>query len=148
MLFLVSDHGGFKLKQRLVAWLRRKKIAVVDLGPERLTPGDDYPVAASQLAQSVAKSPKHFGIAICRTGVGMAVVANKHPRIRAVQALTPAIASRSRQDENTNVLSLAADYQRWPDVTKTVSRWLATPFRGQVRHTRRLREIKKLEHGR
>lgn len=148
MLYVVSDHGGFGLKRRLVAWLRDQGVTVTDLGPTRKISGDDYPVYAALLARHVQKSASHRGIAICRTGIGMAVVANKHRGIRAVQALTPAIAQQSRIDENTNVLSLAADYQSWRNVTATVKRWLATPYRHQARHARRLRAIKKVEHGR
>ncbi len=148
MLYVVSDHGGFALKQRLVVWLRQTGQAVTDLGPVRLHPKDDYPVAAQQLAHAVQSSPKNYGIAVCRTGVGMAIVANKHRGVRAVQAVTPAIAVRSRQDENTNILTIASDFQSWPNVRLTVQRWLTTSYRGEARQQRRLRQIKKIEHGR
>lgn len=148
MLYVVADHGGFTLKEKVLAWLRQEKIAVVDLGPERVVKNDDYPLAATRLAQAVRRSPQHRGIAICRTGVGMAMVSNKHRGIRAVQAITPAIAVRSRQDENTNVLSLAADYQTWPVVQSTILQWLSASYQGKARHQRRLRQIKKIEHGR
>lgn len=148
MLYVVADHGGFTLKEKILAWLRQEKISVVDLGPERVMKNDDYPLAATRLAQAVQRSPQHRGIAICRTGVGMAMVSNKHQGIRAVQAITPAIAVRSRQDENTNVLSLAADYQTWPEVQSIIQQWLGASYRGKARHQRRLRQIKKIEHGR
>lgn len=148
MLYLTSDHGGFAMKQRLVAWLRQQKIPFTDLGPDRLQRDDDYPVYATRLAKKVSTSSANRGIAVCRSGVGMAIVANKHRKIRAVQALTPAIAKQSRRDENTNVLSLAADYQSWSAVVATTKEWLATPYQGQARHARRLKQIARLEHGR
>lgn len=148
MLYVVSDHGGFTLKQRLVAWLQEQGYSVTDLGPTKRRPNDDYPLAARQLARAVQISPKSFGIAVCRTGVGMAIVTNKHRGIRAVQGTTIALARRSRQDENTNVLSLAADYQTLQQSKRIISIWLATPFKGQRRHVRRLHEIKKIEHAR
>ncbi len=148
MVFVVADHGGFALKERLVAWLRVSGIPVRDLGPSKKVSGDDYPIYATQLSRQVRLSPQHRGIAICRSGVGMAIVANKHRGIRAVQAVTPAIVRQSRIDENTNVLSLAADFQSWSNITATVKQWLATPYHHQPRHARRLRAIRKIEHGR
>lgn len=148
MLYIVSDHGGFALKRRVAEWLGRKSVSYLDLGPTRLNPTDDYPSFAKKLAEAVARSTQHRGIAICRSGVGMAIVANKHRRIRAVQALTPAIAKQSRRDENTNILSLAADHQNWKSVTATIKQWLETPYKGEPRHARRLQQIKKIEHDR
>ncbi len=148
MIFLVSDHGGFAVKQRVFAWLKRTRHDVHDLGPLKRLPDDDYPIRASTLARAVQTHPGSFGIAVCRTGVGMAMAANKHRGIRALQAMTPAIAARSRRDEDTNVLSLAADWQSWPAMTTIITRWLNTPFNGQPRHRRRLRQVSRLEHGR
>lgn len=148
MVFLVADHGGFAMKQRLLAWLRRAGIPAQDLGPTRRVPDDDYPIRAATLARAVRSRPGSFGVAVCRSGVGMALAANKHRGIRAVQALTPTIAVQSRRDEDTNILSLAADYQSFRMMTTIVKRWLATSFSGRPRHRRRLRQLAALEHGR
>lgn len=148
MIFLVADHGGFAVKQRLYAWLRRTGIDVRDLGPKKRLPSDDYPLRVTSLARAIQTHPGSFGVAICRTGVGMALAANKHRGIRAVQALTPTMAIRSRRDEDTNIISLAADFQSFKQMAKIIHDWTLTPFSGQPRHRRRLRQLSKLEHGR
>ncbi len=148
MIYLVADHGGFALKQRLEKWLAQDGYQVLDLGPLKKEAGDDYPPRAARLARALQKKPSARGIAICRSGVGMAIVANKFAGIRATQAWTPTLAAQSRRDEDTNVLSLAADYQSWPQIIRVVKSWLETPYRPQQRFTRRLKEIKAIEHGR
>lgn len=148
MIFIVADHGGFAVKQRLVAWLRRSGYDVHDLGPTKRLANDDYPVYATRLARAVKGHPKSFGIAVCRTGVGMAMATNKHRGIRAVQALSVPIAVQSRRDEDTNVLSVASDWQTWPAITAMIRQWLTTSFSQLPRHQRRLRQLSKLEHGR
>lgn len=148
MVFLTSDHGGFAVKQKLVTWLTAHGIQVQDLGPTRLKPTDDYPVWASRLARSVKRHPGSRGIALCRSGVGMAVAANKFSGIRAAQVFSPLMAKASRRDEDANVLSLAADYHTVPELQKIIGVWLKTPYRPTKRFSRRLRELKRLEHGR
>ncbi len=149
MIALVSDHGGFGIKQRLVRQLERVQAEVVDLGPRTARPTDDYPVWASKLARYLQTHPGSRGIAICRSGVGMAMVANKFRGIRAAQVFSAAMAKKSRLDEDSNVLSLAADYQSWPQIQRIVKTWLATPYRPNLRFQRRLKEIQRVErHGR
>lgn len=148
MIYLTSDHGGFDAKQHLRRWLEAHRIPVVDLGPTKAVAGDDYPVWGARLARQVQKSRKAMGIALCRSGVGMAIVANKFSDIRAVQALTPAMAKQSRRDEDTNVLSLAADYLSQRELRAIVRAWLTTKYKPTSRFQRRLRELRAIEHGR
>lgn len=147
MVFIVSDHGGFAAKQKLVEWLKTQGISVQDLGPARLKPTDDYPVWASRLARAVKRHPGSQGIALCRSGIGMAIAANKFSGIRAAQVFSPAMAQASRRDEDANVLSMAADYHSLPELQRIISAWLKTPFRPTKRFSRRLRELKRLEYG-
>lgn len=148
MVFLTSDHGGFVVKQKIERWLNARGIQVQDLGPTRLKPTDDYPVWASRLARAVKRHPGSHGIALCRSGVGMAIAANKFSGIRAAQAFSPAMAKASRRDEDANVLSLAADYHTLLELQKIIGAWLKTPYKPTKRFSRRLRELKRLEHGR
>lgn len=147
MVYVTADHGGVKKKALLASWLRQQGRRVVDLGPTSIKPDDDYPPLAAQLARRVQRSPGSRGIALCRSGVGMAMVANKFSGIRAVQAWSPAVASQSRRDENTNILSLAADYHSLAELKSIVRRWLQTSYRPARRRQRRLRQVAKMEHG-
>lgn len=148
MVYIVSDHGGFDAKAHLVRWLNSHRIPVVDLGPVKADPDDDYPVWAARLARQVQRSRRSFGIALCRTGVGMAMVVNKFPGLRAAQAFTPAMAAQARRDEDSNVLALAADFHSQRELRAIVRAWLTTKYKPQARYQRRLREIRAIEHGR
>lgn len=148
MIYLVSDHGGFDAKGHLFRWLKSHKIPVIDLGPDKADEHDDYPVWGARLARQVQKTKKSMGIALCRSGVGMAIVANKFSGIRAAQIFTPAMAVKSRQDEDCNVLALAADYLSQREMRSIVRSWLTTKYKAIPRYQRRLREIRELEHGR
>ncbi len=148
MVYLVSDHGGFDAKGHLVRWLQSHKVPVVDLGPAKAVADDDYPVWAAKLAKQLQKSKKSVGIALCRSGVGMAMVANKFPGIRAAQAFTPSMAAQARKDEDSNVLSLAADYHSQRELRAIVRAWLTTKYKPNARYQRRLKEIRAVEHGR
>ncbi len=146
MLYLGSDHGGFKLKEDLKKFLRKEKIAFVDVGARRLRPQDDYPNYAAKVARGVQK---HFagnqGILICRSGHGVCIVANKFKGIRAALAWNVAVAEHSRNDEDANVLCLPADYISAATAKKIVSAWLKTNFAFKRRYIRRIEEMLKLD---
>src|SRR5690349_21141623 len=129
MIYLASDHGGWRVKQRLASWLSANGYTVHDLGPRHHRVDDDYPLWAKRLARAVARDPQARGLAICRSGVGMAMVTNKFSGIRAAQAFSPTMARQSRRDEDTNILSLAADYHSWTSLQSIVTAWLKTPYR-------------------
>lgn len=148
MIYLVADHGGYKKKNAIRDWLRGKKIAVTDLGPKTLRPGDDYPIMARALAKAVLKKHGAFGVAVCRSGVGMALAANKIRGVRAAQISSPRMAKKAKADENVNVISLAADFQPLPAMKAIITAALTTTFSESTRAKRRLREIKSIEHGR
>ena len=77
MIFIASDHGGWKLKAEIIEWLKQKKIKAKDLGPMVLKQDDDYPDFAFPLVKQVARAKKNIGILICRSGIGMSIAANK-----------------------------------------------------------------------
>lgn len=145
MLYLASDHGGFKLKERIEKHLKEKGYDVVDLGPEKLDPGDDFPDFVVPLAHKVAENPENKGIALCRNGVGVEVTANKVHGVRAALSWNPKHAASSRRDDDSNVLALPADYIDQKKVVEIVETWLSTPYAKQQRFERRLKKIKKEE---
>jgi len=145
MIFVGADHGGWAMGRKLVVLLRKRGLDVESLLPERKNSRDDYPLLARELARRVGTSPAHRGIALCRTGVGMAVVANKVQGIRAVAATEIWQVKGARHDEDANVLSLAADHVTLQQALRLVDAFLSTPFAKLPRYQRRLSEIRKLE---
>lgn len=140
-----SDHGGFTMKQVLVAWLTSRGETVEDLGPMRLDPEDDYPVIASAVAKKISQDPALLGLLLCRSGQGVAIVANKFPRVRAILAWNEAVAVAGRRDDAANILALPADYVTGHEAEKIVKAWLATVPNNEDQYVRRLREIRRIE---
>lgn len=145
MVYLGADHGGYRLKEHLRSWLLAKGRAVTDLGARRWASSDDYPAVADLVATAVAQTPGSRGILLCRTGVGVAMVANKVPGIRAAQALTPKMAARARQDENANILALGADFMTQHVAQAITQVFLGTPFPPLRRRVRRLSQMARID---
>lgn len=143
-IFIAADHGGWHLKEQLKRAAFAKRIVWHDLGSAKLDLNDDYPAIAAKLARRVART-KGRGVLICRTGVGVCMVANKTKDIRAAAVPTPTIAQRSRTDEDANVLCLAGEFLTLEQAKKIIAIWVATPFSNAARHRRRLLQIKALE---
>lgn len=138
MIFIASDHGGYELKNKIFDYLEDGGIKVADLGPFRMRPGDDYPDFVKPLISKVLSGPDNKGILICRNGVGVCMMANKSKGIRAGLSWNIKHAVSSRNDDNTNILCLPADYIFEEEALKTVEAWLNTPFSKEQRFTRRL----------
>lgn len=135
-----TDHGGYDLKQKLIPILELRGIRVVDCGPFALDPKDDYPEFAHPVARSVSLGRVDIGLLICRSGVGMGIVANRYPGVRAVVAYSTAVASASRRHNCSNVLVLPADYADEALQLAILDTWLSTAFEG-ARHVPRLEMI-------
>ena len=145
-IFLGADHGGFAAKEEIKKRLTEWGYDFIDLGNKELDPQDDYPDYGNAVAEKVAENPEEYrGILFCRSGVGMNIVANKVKGIRAVQVFDEKMAEASRRHDDTNILSLAADYLTGEMMEKIVQVWLKTLFSGEERHVRRLNKIKELE---
>ncbi len=140
-VYVTSDHGGFEAKQRLVAWLHEAGYAVEDLGAPELKPDDDYVEYGIALGERVAAESDAKGIALCRNGQGINIAANKVRGIRAASAWNEAVARSSREDDDANVLSLAADVLSFDELAAITDTWLTTAFSGEQRHVRRLAKL-------
>ncbi len=141
-LAVATDHGGFELKRQLMAELTGKKnFQILDFGPFNLDPEDDYPDFAGDAAKAVSTGIADCGILICRSGIGMAINANRFHGVRAGICGDAATAGKSREHNCTNMLVLAGDKLDFPGLLKIVESWLATPFSNEARHERRLQKI-------
>lgn len=143
-IYIASDHGGFKTKNKLVTFLTKKNYLVKDLGPYQLNPNDDYPDYAISLAKEVVKS-RFLGILLCRNGQGVCITANKIKGARAVTGFSKKMIKSTRLDDNANILCIPSDYLSMLTIKKIVTTWLQTPFSKEKRHLRRLNKIKKVE---
>ena len=148
MLYLGSDHRGYKVKADIEKYLKSRKVAFVDVGDKKLKPGDDYPDYSKKVAAAVSKDPaKNSGIVLCGSGQGVCIVANKYKNVRAVVAWDEAVAVASRHDDDANVLCLPADFVSPEMCERIVAKFLNTKFSFEKKHIRRLEEISDIEHG-
>ncbi len=138
-----SDHGGYELKNKIIKFLKEEKYKVEDFGTHSKE-SCDYPLIGFEVAKAVASGMASRGILICRSGVGMTIVANKLHGIRAAACYDKIIAKSSREHNDCNVLVLAADRTNFKKAKKLVKIWLITKHIGE-RHGRRVRQIKEIE---
>ena len=144
MIAIGSDHGGYELKEELKKVLEEKGLEYKDCGAYS-TDRVDYPIVAKEVSKSVAEKVCEKGILICRSGYGMAMVANKFKGIRSAPCFCTRAAQYSRMHNNSNVLSLGADYITTEEAFKIVKVWLETDFEGG-RHQERLDLVTEIEN--
>ena len=136
---IAADHAGFHQKERLVALLREMGFEPVDLGA-RSDDASDYPDFGHPLAQEISEGEAKRGVLLCGSGIGMDIVANRYPNVRAALAWNPEIASLSRQHNDANVLVIPSRFVSDDDAERILRTWLTTEFEGG-RHERRVRKI-------
>lgn len=147
IIYLGADHRGFKLKEFLEEFLKKRGYEVIDAGNGNLDKNDDYPDFAGLAARAVSQDPlSRRGILICGSGAGVDIVANKFDGVRSVLAANAEQAKMSRRDDDTNVLSLAAEFINEDEAEKIVKAWLETPFSGEEKYKRRLEKISEIEN--
>lgn len=146
MIFIASDHSGWKLKAVIIDWLKQKKLKVKDFGPKILQQGDDYPDFAFPLAKQVVKSKKNLGILICRNGIGISIAANKVKGVKAGLCSFIGQTITARAHDNCNILVLPADFITEEKAVKIVDTFLQAKFSGEERHIKRLEKIEKYEN--
>jgi ribose 5-phosphate isomerase B len=138
-----SDHRGVSLRGKLVQLLINLGQEVVDVGTHEQDE-IDYPDIAALVARKVGSREVDRGILICGTGVGMCIVANKVPGVRAAPCHDDVTAEMSRRHNDLNVLCLSGDLLGEKLADRLVEIWLRTPFEGG-RHARRIQKIAALE---
>ena len=136
---IASDHAGFELKAKLVAQLDKMGYDVQDLGANSEAPSD-YPDYAHPLAEEVSSGRAKRGILLCGSGIGVDIVANRYPHVRAALSWMPEIAELSRRHNDSNVLVLPARFVSDYEASEIVTTWLNTKFEGG-RHARRVNKI-------
>lgn len=147
-VYIASDHGGFKLKESIIEYLKDMQNAyeVTDLGPFEFDPNDDYPIYATKVSEAVQKDPSLRGILICKSGIGVTITANRFGKIFAANCNSVAMAKLGREHNNINVLCLDAEMPS-EDPKEIVKAFLETEFSNEERHVRRIKEIENIDAG-
>ncbi len=140
MIAIGSDHGGFDLKEMVIAHLKERGMEVKDVGCYDKA-SCDYPVYGRAVAQAVAGGECERGIVICTTGIGISITANKVKGIRAALCTDPLMAKLTRLHNNSNVLALGAGIIGPNLAIEIVDNFLDTDFSGDERHQRRINGI-------
>lgn len=156
MIYIASDHGGFKLKGYIQAFLASQRYEFEDLGAKVLDPQDDYVDFAKKLASKIAHPHPtlslgergvgggHVGILLCRSGQGVCMAANRYKGIRAATCWSVKAAKAARNDDWANVLCLPADFISRAEAVKIVQAFLATPWGREPRRARRVKKLDRL----
>ena len=142
---IAADHGGFALKETLAARLREAGHQIIDFGAHSLSPDDDYPDFVIPLALAVVAGKVERGMAVCGSGVGATVCANKIKGIRACLIEDHFSARQGVEDDDLNVLCLGGRIEGPELAWDLVQTFLAAQFSQAVRHVRRLRKVAALE---
>ena len=142
---IATDHGGFGLKEELAAYLREAGHDVVDLGAQSLNPGDDYPDFVIPLAQAVADGKVERGVAVCGSGVGASVCANKIAGVRAGLVQDHYSAHQGVEHDDMNILCMGGRVVGPVVARELVDAFLAAKFTAEERHVRRLGKVAALE---
>jgi ribose 5-phosphate isomerase B len=142
---VAADHAGFALKEQLITALRDAGHEVVDFGSSSLAPEDDYPDYVVPLARSVVRGDVERGVAICGSGVGACVAANKVKGVRAALVHDIFSAHQGVEDDDMNVICFGARVLGCALVWDLTKAFLAARFNNAERHQRRLAKVAALE---
>lgn len=140
---LASDHAGFRLKEIAKEILKENGISIEDFGTDS-DASVDYPDHAKPAIASIVEGKADRGVLVCGSGIGMSIVANKFPGIRAALVSDAETAEMSRKHNDSNVLVLPGWKMGRPEAEEILKVWLRTEFEGG-RHQRRLDKIRDLE---
>ena len=140
MIAIGSDHGGFELKQAVLAHLENRGIEYKDYGCYD-TSSCDYPVYGRAAAKAVASGECEKGLVICTTGIGISITANKVPGIRCALCTSEELAKMTRLHNNANMLALGASAVSKELACRIVDTFLDTEFSNEERHIRRINLI-------
>ena len=139
MIILASDHRGFALKEEIKKFFNEENIITIDVGTYSKE-GVDYPDYAKKGIEKVLENNRNVGIFICGTGLGMSMVANRNPKIRAALCHNVKYAELERKKNDANVLVLSGDQTNIKKAIAMIKVFLITDFEGG-RHARRVKKF-------
>ena len=142
---ICADHGGFDLKEKLIPFLIKDNFKPVDFGAETLDNSDDFPDLVFPLAKAVSNSEVFRGIAICGSGVGACIAANKISGVRAALITEYFSAHQGVEDDDMNLICLGGRITGFASAEEFVLAFLNAEFIGAERHLRRLKKIQDIE---
>ncbi len=142
---IAADHGGFELKEMLRDYLKNLGHEVVDFGASAMDPGDDFPDYIIPLAKAVANSEVERGVAVCGSGVGACIVANKIAGVRAALITEHFSAHQGVEDDDMNLMTVGGRVVGFNVAQELVSSFLKAEFIGAERHLRRMEKVHQLE---
>ena len=142
---IAADHGGFELKEIIKVFLEKQGNEVVDFGAHVLDSTDDYPDFVIPLAKAVAEKKVARGIAICGSGVGASIAANKISGVRAALVNDHFSAHQGVEDDNMNLLCLGGRVTGFAAAEELITAFLNATFTNAERHLRRLQKVRNLE---
>jgi ribose 5-phosphate isomerase B len=143
---IAADHGGFTLKEHIKSWLSSLGFEINDFGAYAIDNGDDYPDFVVPLASAVAAAEVHCGIAICGSGVGASIAANKVAGVRAGLIHESFSAHQGVEDDNMNLMCLGGRVIGIRMAEELITIFIHAKFSGAERHKRRLNKVSALEH--
>ena len=146
-LVISADHGGFELKENLKKFLAQKypELNIIDVGAYEFDAEDDFPDMTSELSEEIYQGKADKGIAICGSGVGASIVANKKKGIRAAVCHDVYSAAQGVEHNNMNVLCMGGRIINISEAEKIVSSFLEANFISENKYVRRLNKINKLD---
>ena len=147
-LGIAADHGGFQLKESIKQWLMASGHDMKDFGAHVLDNGDDYPDFVVPLAKAIAAGTCERGIAICGSGVGASIAANKVAGVRAALIVDGFSAHQGVEDDDMNLLCLGGRVVGNKLAEELITAYLKASYIGGERHRRRLDKVSKLEASR
>ncbi|MEO6135735.1 MAG: RpiB/LacA/LacB family sugar-phosphate isomerase [Ginsengibacter sp.] len=143
---IAADHGGFELKKNILEFLAQLEYEVKDFGAYDLNSNDDYPDFVIPLAKALAAGEIEKGIAICGSGVGAAIAANKVSGVRAALINDYFSAHQGVEDDDMNLICLGGRVTGYASAQELISAFLNAKFSGLERHKRRIQKVKDLEN--
>lgn len=142
---IAADHGGYELKNILQSFLKDKGYDVMDFGAFELDNTDDYPDFVIPLARAVAQKEVERGVAVCGSGVGAAIAANKVAGVRAALINDYFSAHQGVEDDDMNLICLGGRVTGFASAQELIMAFLNAKFSGLERHNRRIKKVQSLE---
>lgn len=142
---IAADHGGFELKKILISFLKEEGYTIVDYGATEFNKEDDYPDLIIPLAKALSENKVDRGVAVCGSGVGAAIAANKVAGVRAALINDYFSAHQGVEDDDMNMICLGGRVTGYAAAQEYILSFLNARFSGKERHVRRLNKVKALE---